>query len=445
VEAVLGRTVDIQNFFSVVGWGGAVNSGIAFVRLKDWSERDRSVQDVIGEVGPQLFAIPGVFAFANNPPAFGFGSPVNFVVRHADFDRLALAMDTLIKRARQIPGLVNVDTDLRVNKPELTVSYDRERAEDLGVPIRDVAASLQALLGGQRISTFTRENKLYDVIVQLDPAERATPADMSDLYLRGRDGSLVSFASLARVEEGVGPRQVNHFNRVRSATLTANLAPGFTLGEALDSLDRLAAEVLPGGSTTALAGESRELEESGSALYFAFVLAVVAVFLVLAAQFESVVHPFTVLLAVPLAVTGALVTLLLAGSTLNLYSQIGMILLVGLVTKNSILLVEYANQLREKGLEPLAAALESGRIRLRPIVMTSVSTIIGTMPIALGLGAGSVSRRPLGFAIMGGILFSTLLTLYLVPAVWVMLEGLQSRVGRRRAVPVPLAPATEAR
>ena len=444
VEAVLGKTADIENYFSVVGWGGAVNTGIAFVRLRDWHDRDRSVQDVIGQVAPQLFAIPGVFAFANNPPAFGFGSPVNFVVRESDFGELAVAMDTLVKRARQIPGLVNVDTDLRVNKPELTVSYDRDRAEDLGVPISDVAATLQALLGGQRVSTFTRDNKLYDVIVQLDPAERATPRDMRDVYLRGRDGSLVSFASLAHVAEGVGARQLSHFNRVRSATLTANLAPGFTLGQALDSLDRIATEVLPRSSTTALAGESREFEESGSALYFAFVLAVVAVFLVLAAQFESVVHPFTVLLAVPLAVTGALVTLLLAGSTLNLYSQIGMILLVGLVTKNSILLVEYANRLRDRGLDPVAAALESGRIRLRPIVMTSVSTIIGTLPIALGLGAGSVSRRPLGFAIVGGIVFSTLLTLYLVPAVWVMFEGLRSRVRRRRAVPESLAAAGKA-
>jgi multidrug efflux pump len=237
---------------------------------------------------------------------------------------------------------------------------------------------------------------------------------------------------------------VSHFNRVRSATLTANLAPGFTLGQALDSLDRIAAEVLPRSATTALSGESREFQESGSALYFAFVLAVVAVFLVLAAQFESVVHPFTVLLAVPLAVTGALVTLLLAGSTLNLYSQIGMILLVGLVTKNSILLVEYANRLRDRGLDPVAAALESGRIRLRPIVMTSVSTIIGTTPIALGLGAGSVSRRPLGYAIVGGIMFSTLLTLYLVPAVWVIFEGLRSQVRQRRTAAVPLAAAEEA-
>src|SRR6185436_17466517 len=222
-------------------------------------------------------------------------------------------------------------------------------------------------------------------------------------------------------------RELNHFNRVRSATLTASLAPGFTLGEAIDSLQRIASEVLPRGSSTALAGESRELEESGSALYFAFILALIVVFMVLASQFESLVHPFTVLLAVPLAVTGALVTLLIAKSTLNLYSQIGMILLIGLVTKNSILLVEYANQLKAKGFDAVQAVMESGRIRLRPILMTSVATIMGAMPIALGLGAGSTSRRPLDYAIVGGITFSTALTLFLVPVVYVLLDRLQAR------------------
>ena len=447
VEAALDRTPDIQNYFSIVGFGrggggGAVNSALAFVRLTDWSERDRSAETIINEVRPQLFAIPGVFAFASNPPAFGFGSPVQFVLRHPDFDSLVVGMDTLIKRARLIPGLINVDTDLRVNKPELTVRYDRDRAEDLGVPIRDVANALQALLGGQRVSTFTRDNKLYDVIVQLDSTERATPTDMSDIYVRGRNNTLVSFAALAQADEGVGPRQVNHFSRVRSANLTASLAPGFTLGEAIDALDAVSHEVLPRGSSTALAGESRELEESGSALYFAFILALVAVYLVLAAQFESVVHPFTVLLAVPLAVTGALVTLKLAGSTLNLYSQIGMILLIGLVTKNSILLVEYANQLKARGLETIEAVLEAGRIRLRPILMTSVATIIATVPIALGLGAGSVSRRPLGYAIVGGVAFSTVLTLFVVPVAYLLLDAVQARLTRRPAVrkPEPLEP-----
>jgi multidrug efflux pump len=257
---------------------------------------------------------------------------------------------------------------------------------------------------------------------------------MTGLHLRGRGGNLVKLEAVATVEEGVGPRELAHFNRVRSATLTASLAPGFTLGAALDSLNRIAAEVLPKGSSTALAGESRELEESGASLYFAFVLALVVVFMVLASQFESLVHPFTVLLAVPLAVTGALFTLALAGSTINVYSQIGMILLIGLVTKNSILLVEYINQLKEKGMTTIEAALEAGRIRLRPILMTSVATVMGALPIALGLGAGSLSRRPLGYAIVGGMLFSTLLTLYVVPAVYVIFDGLLGRMRRRSVV-----------
>ncbi|HEX7337055.1 MAG TPA: efflux RND transporter permease subunit [Gemmatimonadales bacterium] len=441
-EAILSKTKDVSSFFSVVNIGDGVSRGIIFTNLKDWSERNRTVQDVVNEVQGQYFTIPGVFAFANNPPAFGWGSPVNFVIQHPDFEMLAKGNDTLLARARQIPGLVNVDSDLRVNKPQLTVSFDRDRAEDLGVAVSDVATTLQVLLGGSQTGTFTRANKQYDVIVQLDPRDRATPSDMTGLYVRGRDNQLMKLEALATVQEGVGPRELNHFQRVRSATITASLAPGFTLGEALDSLTAIAGQVLPRGSSTALAGESRELEESGSALYFAFLLALVVVFMVLASQFESLVHPFTVLLAVPLAVTGALLTLKLAGSTLNVYSQIGMILLIGLVTKNSILLVEYINQLKERGMETLAAAQEAGRIRLRPILMTSVATVAGALPIALGLGAGSLSRRPLGYAIVGGLIFSTMLTLYVVPAVYVIFDGLfQRRKVRAQSPAGTLAPA----
>ncbi|MEP7226094.1 MAG: efflux RND transporter permease subunit [Gemmatimonadales bacterium] len=441
-EAILSKTKDVSSFFSVVNIGDGVSRGIIFTNLEDWANRDRTVMDVVNEVQGQYFGIPGVFAFANNPPAFGWGSPVNFVIQHSDFDLLAKGNDTLLARARQIPGLLNVDSDLRVNKPQLTVSFDRDRAEDLGVAVSDVATTLQVLLGGSQTGTFTRANKQYDVIVQLDPRARATPSDMTGLYVRGRDNQLVKLEALATVQEGVGPRELNHFQRVRSATITASLAPGFTLGEALDSLTSIASEVLPRGSSTALAGESRELEESGSALYFAFLLALVVVFMVLASQFESLVHPFTVLLAVPLAVTGALLTLKLAGSTLNVYSQIGMILLIGLVTKNSILLVEYINQLKERGMDTLAAAQEAGRIRLRPILMTSVATVAGALPIALGLGAGSLSRRPLGYAIVGGLMFSTLLTLYVVPSVYVIFDGLfQRRKVRAQSRSGALAPA----
>jgi len=441
IEEVLARTKDIDGYFSIVGWQG-VNSGIIFTRLTDWGDRDRGVQDVMNEVQPQFFGVPGVLAFAINPPAFSWGDPVQFVVQNPDFEKLQAGMGALYGRASQIPGLTNLQIDLKVNKPELTVSFDRDRAEDLGVSVRDVAGTLQTLLGGRRVSTFTRNNKLYDVIVRLEPNERATPSDMSGLYLRGQNGGLVQLASLANVAEGVGPQSLLHYNRVRSFTLSGGLAPGFALGGAIDSLRAAAEQVLPSGSTISLAGDSRELEESGSSLTFVFLLALIIVFMVLASQFESVIHPFTVLLAVPLAVTGALLLLKIAGSTINIYSQIGLILLIGLVTKNSILLVEYANQLKERGLTTIDAMVESGRIRLRPILMTSVSTIMGAIPIMLGLGAGSMSRRPLGYAIVGGILFSTVLTLFLVPVVYVMLdtavEDLRAWRERRRAVLVPV-------
>jgi multidrug efflux pump len=437
IEAIAHRTKDIRSTFSFVGFGGSPSSGFFGAILTDREERDRSAQDIINEVQPQFFfGVPGVFAFASNPPAFGgFLPPVQFVVRHRDFETLANGMDVFVNRARAIPGLVNVDTDLRVTRPELVVSLDRDRAEDLGVPARDIAVTLQTMLGGRDVSRFTSDNKLYDVILRLDPAERATPSDITGLKVRGRDGQLVPLDAVTTVEERSGPRQLNHHNRVRAFTLSGSLAPGFTLGQALDSLNAAAAEVLPPGSTIDYAGESREFRDSGGALAFAFALALIFVFMVLAAQFESLLHPFTVLLAVPLAVTGALGALWIAGSTLNVYSQVGMILLIGLVSKNSILLVTYANDLRAKGMDAVAAMTEAGRIRLRPILMTSVAAVFGALPIAMGLGAGAASRRPLGYAIIGGLIVSTLLTLFLVPSVFVVFE----RLRRTKPTPAPTA------
>jgi multidrug efflux pump len=454
VEAILGRIPEIDNYTSTVGGGGggggggSVNRGQIFVRFVDWSQRKRTAQQIIESIRPELAKITGVLAFANNPPAFGgYGSAVQYVVRNSNFDSLFTGMQAMLARARQVKGITNVDTDLRINKPELAVSYDRDRAEDLGVPVRAVAGTMQALLGGQRVSTFTQNNKLYYVMVQLSPEERATPTDMSGLAVRGNQGELIKLDQLAKVTEGVGPRSLSHFGRVRAATLSAGLAPGFTLGEALDSLDRIAKDVLPAGSSTALAGESRELRESGTSLYFAFLLALIVVFMVLASQFESMMHPFTVLMAVPLAITGAVFTLFVAKSSINLYSQIGMILLIGLVAKNSILLVDYTNKLRDKGMETRDALLEAGRVRLRPILMTSVAVVISAVPIALALGAGSISRRPLGYAIVGGVVFSTALTLFIVPLVYSLMEGARVRVRsvRRRAAATQPLPITESK
>jgi multidrug efflux pump len=434
VEHLLAGVPEINSYFSVIGFGGDVSGGFVFINMKDWRDRVRRTQEVIGGVMPGLFGIPGVQAYAFAPsPIGGFGSPVQFVVEHPDFDSLTAVLPAFLARARQINGLVNVQVDLKVNKPELTVHYDRDRAEDLGVSVSDVGSTLETMLGGRRVSTFTRDNKLYDVMVQMDPADRATPSDMTSLYVRGRGGQLVNLAAVTKVDEGVGPQRLFHYNRTPSFTLSASLMPGFALGEALDSLNAVAKTMLPRGGSTALAGESREFAESGSALYFAFGLALLVVYMVLAAQFESLVHPFTVLLAVPLAVTGALVALFITGATLNLYSQIGMILLIGLASKNSILLVEYANQLRERGMGLVEASLEAGRVRLRPILMTAFATIFGALPIALGLSAGSESRQPLGYVIVGGMFVSTFLTLYLVPVVYVLFESLRVQMGARRA------------
>src|SRR5437899_9700728 len=445
VEQIISRTPDVNGYFTIVGgFAGGVNSAFIGVILKDFGERHTTVQQMIGGLFPQLMGISGVLAFPYAPGAIGFSQPIQYVVQNPDFAKLSEIMGPFVGRASQVKGLANVQTDLFVNKPELRVTCDRDRAEDLGVPVRDVASALQTCLGGRRVSTFTRNDKLYYVMVQLDPKDRATPSDMGGIYLRGKGGQLVQLNALANVQEGVGARQINHFNRIPSFTLSASLMPGLAQGEALDSIDAVARQLLPPGTTTALAGESREYKESGSAIYFAFVIALIVVFMVLASQFESLLHPWTVLMAVPLAVTGALATLKFAaiihrsGATMNLYSQIGMILLIGLVCKNSILLVEYTNQLREKGLDTVAAVLEAGRIRFRPILMTSVATIMGAVPVAWGVGAGSASRKPLGYAIVGRVCFPTALTLFLVPAAYVVFDGLRDRVRARRGQLVPI-------
>src|SRR5438876_880555 len=433
VEQIVGHTPGVRGYFTIVGgFAGGVNSAFIGVIMEDWGKRP-SVKQTIGGLFPQLMGISGVLAFPYAPGAIGFAQPIQYVVQNPDFAKLTDIMGPFVGRVSQIKGLANVQTDLFVNKPELRGTFDRDRAEDLGVAVRDVASALQTFLGGRRVSTFTRNDKLYYVMVQLDPKDRATPSDMRGIYLRGKNGQLVQLDALANVLEGVGARQINHFTRIPSFTLSASLTPGLAQGEALDSLDGVARQVLPPGSTSALAGESREFRESAGALYFAFGVALLVVFMVLASQFESLVHPWTVLLAVPLAITGALATLKLAailhrsGATINLYSEIGMILLIGLVSKNSILLVEYTNQLKARGLDTVSAVLEAGRIRLRPILMTSVATIMGAVPVAWGVGAGSAARKPLGYAIVGGVFFSTALTLFVVPVAYILLDRLTAR------------------
>jgi multidrug efflux pump len=344
---------------------------------------------------------------------------VEYVLQGDDYATLGSAVGTMMKKAGELGYLVNLDTDLRLNKPQLEVSIDRERAAGLGVSVSDIGTALETLLGGRVVSDFKRGSKQYDVIAQVTPGGRSTPEIIQEIFVRGT-GGLVQLANVVTVRETVAPKELNHFNRVRSSTITAGLAPGVDLGSALDALDRLAAENLPRDVRRNLSGQSREFREASGRLYFIFLGAVIFIFLVLAAQFESFLFPLVILLAVPLAAVGAIVSLKIFGQSMNVFSQIGLVMLIGLTTKNSILIVEFANQLRARGLGIREAVVQAAGIRLRPILMTSFSTIFGILPIAIGFGAGAESRRPLGIAVVGGMVFSTFLTLVLVPVVYAL-------------------------
>jgi multidrug efflux pump len=440
-EEIVLSVPEVEKTFSVLALGigapGAVSEGAMFTSLRPWEERSRSQQELVDELRGRMAAIPGIQAFPANLPSLGqgaIGAPISLVIQGPEVPALARYADEIVRRGREIPGVVNLRTDLLLNKPQLEVEIDRERASDLGVSAREIATTLQILLGGLDLSTFKLRGETYDVIAQLEERARATPRALLGLHVHGAGGQLVPLASVTRVREMAAPRSLPHFDRLRAATLTASLAQGAPLGPALESLRALAEEILPDGQgyRVTVSGESEDFYESSQALLFAYLLAVAIVYLVLAAQFESFLDPLTIMIAVALSFTGALLTLLATGQTLNLFSQIGLVMLIGLVTKNSILIVEFANQLHDEGRSLVHAALEASRARFRPILMTALSTIVGIVPIALGLGAGGESRAPLGIAVVGGMLFSTLLTLIVVPAAHVALQSLRERVAARR-------------
>lgn len=426
VEDILLPLPERKGLFTATGLGfqgpGRVTDGFLFLNLGSADERERSQQDIVGSLFPPLFAIPGVMAFVINPPSLGqfSSSPIEYVLQADSYEELNQAMGVMMAGANKLGYLYNLNSDLKLDKPELSITIDRDRASQMGVSVSDIGSTLQALLGGRVVSDFKRGTKQYDVIMQVNSSQRATPDVIEGVYVRGQ-GGLVQLANVVSVKETAGPKELNHFNRRRSATLTANLIPFVSLGQALSDLDNIAATSLPQSVKREYSGQSLEYKESSTGLYFFFLLAIVFIFLVLAAQFESFIHPFTILLSVPLAVFGALVSLFAFGQSLNIYSQIGLIMLIGLVTKNSILIVEFANQLRSRGQETMKAIVEASVIRLRPILMTSFATVFGILPIAIGLGAGAEARRPLGIAVVGGMLFSTFLTLVLVPVVYSLL------------------------
>ncbi|MBI2313701.1 MAG: efflux RND transporter permease subunit [Betaproteobacteria bacterium] len=443
IENLYSKIPEVRNYVMFVAPGlerpNPVNLAFSFVSLKPWEERTRSTQQVVGELAPKLFGgLPGVLAFPVLPPSLGQSfrnPPVQFVVQATSYEQLEVMVEGLMAKARQYPGLQNLDSDLKLNKPQLAVDINRDKAADVGVAVETIGRSLETLLGGRQVTRFKQEGKQYDVIVQLEDRERTRPTDLTSIYVRGRDGGLVQLANLVSVRETVAPKELNHFNRQRAAIIQANIAPGHTLGEALEFLEKAAAETLEATARTELDGQSREFKESGRTLYVTFVLALVFIYLVLSAQFESFVSPFVIMLTVPLAMTGALLGLKFTGGTLNVYSQIGLVMLIGLITKHGILIVEFANQLRDRGMEKVEAVIEAAALRLRPILMTTGAMVLGAVPLAVATGAGAEARRPIGWVIVGGLLLGTLLTLYVIPTAYTLLVRRRRRAGEEEQAP----------
>jgi multidrug efflux pump subunit AcrB len=346
------------------------------------------------------------------------GLPVQFVVQNNNFDKLQNVLPKILEAANANPTLQGVDVDLKFNKPELRVKINRLKATQLGISVQDISQTLQLAYSNLRFGYFTREGKQYQVIGQVNRMDRDDPEDLKKLYVRTTSGQLVSIDNVVTFEESATPPALYHFNRYKSATISAGLAPGKTIGDGIQAMQSIVKPLLDDSFATSLSGTSRDFAESSGNTSFAFVLALVLIYLVLAAQFESFIDPLTIMVTVPLAISGAFISLWIFGQTINIFSQIGMIMLIGLVTKNGILIVEFANQKREEGLDKIQAVLEASRLRLRPILMTSLAMALGSLPLALSLGDASTSRVPLGVVIVGGIMFSLVLTLFVIPAMY---------------------------
>ncbi|MFD1331782.1 efflux RND transporter permease subunit [Methylopila musalis] len=442
LEDILASYPEVDGYLTIVGQP-LITNVLGRAPLKDWAERERSQQTIMADLAKRLREIPGLMLFTTNPPALGqrgASRPVQYVLQTSgSYEELNRLAQDFVARISENPNLVNIDSDLELNAPELTVTLDRRKIADLGLDVAMVGRTLETLLGGRQVTRFERDGEQYDVIVQLAIPDRATPETLSTIYVRapsrdGAPGPMVQLSNVASVTDSVAPRELRRFNQLRSATVEMNLAPGYAMGEALAYLNQVAAETLPQGVQTDVNGQSREYLASNQSVGLIFALAILFIYLVLAAQFESFSDPLIILFTVPLSMTGALGALWLTGGSLNVYSQIGLVTLVGLITKHGILIVEFANQLQERGRDSRAAVLEAATLRLRPILMTTGAMVLGALPLALASGAGAESRQQIGWVIVGGMSFGTLLTLFVAPAAYTWL-------GRRRAAPTVADPA----
>ncbi|HMT28685.1 MAG TPA: efflux RND transporter permease subunit, partial [Bacteroidia bacterium] len=409
---------------------GAVNTGFGRLVLKDAGEREQSQQQIAdylnaktrGFTEARTFVIQEQTISAGGQSARG-SLPVQFVLQAPNFDKLKETLPKFLDEANMNPVFQGVDVNLKFNKPEIIINVNREKAKNLGVSVFDIGQTLQLAFSGQRFSYFTMNGKQYQVIGQVDRANRDEPIDLQSIYVRNNMGELIQLDNVVTLEEQSNPPQLYHYNRYMSATVSAGLAPGKTVGDGIKAMESISEKVLDDSFTTSLTGPSRDFAESSSNILFAFLLALLLIYLILAAQFESFIDPLVIMITVPLALAGALLELWYFNQTLNIFSQIGIIMLIGLVTKNGILIVEFANQLREKGISKTDAILQASEARLRPILMTTLATVLGALPIALALGAGAESRKSMGIAVIGGLIFSLMLTLFVIPAMYSFLSG----------------------
>lgn len=411
----------------------ATNAAFIIVKLTDAGDRERTQHEIVQSIQPKVAANTMARAFVSEPESIGRsfgGMPVSFVIQARNLDQLKEVLPAFLKKANQNDAFSFVDLNLKFNKPELGVRIDREKAQSMGVSVRDIAQTLQLSLSGTRFGYFIMNGKQYYVIGQLQRQDRDEPLDLKSIYVKAKSGDLVQLDNLLTLEERSTPPQLFHYNRFTSATVSARLAEGVSLGQGLEQMNQIADEVLDERYQTALSGTSLEFQQSSSNLYFAFALALILIYLVLAAQFESFRDPLIIMFTVPLALSGALLTLWYFNETLNIFSQIGMIMLIGLVTKNGILIVEFANQRKAQDLSVMEAIKGAAKMRFRPILMTSLSTILGILPIALALGAGAESRVSMGIAVIGGMLIATFLSLFVIPAIYTFLTSKEKRLAR---------------
>ncbi|MBI1182084.1 MAG: MMPL family transporter [Alphaproteobacteria bacterium] len=431
---------DVQkNFYTAVG-RPTVNQGYSFVLLQPWNKRKRHALDIIKEFAPKMAAVPGVLAIPNNPGAFG-SSPqdaaIDFVIQTTgSYEELNDVTNRVIDKVSANPGFAALRSDLKLNKPELKIDVDRSKAAAMGVRVVDVGRTLETMLGSRKVTHFKRGNKQYDVILKVKDVDRRNPETLRTIFVRNRDGQMIPLENLVRMQESVTPRELNHFDKLRAATITANLVPGYSLGEALDALEQATHEIAPSMQID-YKGNAREFKQSGASMAITFLLALGFIYLFLSAQFESFVDPLIIMLTVPLAMGGALATMHLTGGTLNVYSQIGLIALIGLITKHGILIVEFANRQREQGLDKVAAVIEAAVLRLRPILMTTGAMVLGAIPLALATGAGAESRHEIGWVLVGGLTFGTLFTLFIVPAFYILLSRRRDAEPAAAGEPVP--------